>query len=74
MLIVAHQPSNFAAAFGLKIQELDVDLDMVPGNLLRVATGVDGPSARILRQPSHPVTDEDTVNTRAEDLDAMVPL
>jgi len=70
VLVAPNPPPSLA----LQRQELHVDLDLVPGDLLLIAKGVHRPPADPVREPVHPVALERPVHRGIADPDAVVAL
>ena len=63
---------DFLPTLASEGEELDVHLDVMAGNLLVVALGVDLAHARSARQPADAVAPEDARYTSVGDCDAVV--
>ena len=60
------------AVLSLKDQELDVDLDLVPGDLLLIALGMDLTNPRAARKPVQAIAPENAIDAGIRDLDVVI--
>jgi hypothetical protein len=60
------------AVLSLKDQELDLDLDLVPGDRLLIALSVDLANPRTARKPVQAVAPENAIDAGIRDLDVVI--
>ena len=60
------------AVFSLKDQKLHVDLDLVPGDLLLIALGMDLTNPRAARKPVQAIAPENAIDAGIRDLDVVI--
>src|SRR5580704_16487103 len=60
------------AVLSVKDQELDVDLDLVPGDLLFIALSVDLANPRAARKPVQAIAPENAIDADIRDLDGVI--
>ena len=60
------------AVLSVKDQELDVDLDLVPGDLLFIALSVDLATPRAARKPVQAIAPENAIDAGIRDLDVVM--
>ena len=60
------------AVFSLKDQKLHVDLDLVPGDLLLIALGMDLTNPRATRKPVQAIAPENAIDAGIRDLDGVI--